>query len=111
MKIRGMKLDNWTDATIATATTMWAEGISARKIAAAIGVNHNTLLGYALRHRDRFPRRGMARQDWQPARAKPLRQETRIGDRFVIKRVKRHHQSGEVHSMPRVSLIDGRTEA
>lgn len=47
-----------TKQQIASAKTMWANGLSASKIASEIGASRSAVCGYASRHRQDFPARG-----------------------------------------------------
>lgn len=104
----------WTPERIATAQRMWREGEPLRRIVEAIFVKRNTFVSFANRHRDLFPQRHPARRQAKmcapPKDAAPVQKPpcaaTLIGG-HRIGHVKRHHPSGEIHTMPRVSMIDG----
>jgi hypothetical protein len=100
----------WTPAMVKTASRMWAAGTNHREIAQAIAVSHKHLLSYAERHRDRFPKRvdiTARREERAAAPIKPKLSASWIGTCWVP-HVKREHYSGEIHTLPRVSILNGK---
>ena len=104
----------WTEERLNEASRLWDQGLSASKIAELVGVTRGSMSGTASMHRDLFPVR-----QWAKEQAISIKEEPRAVDQaqrpprkrihsFGIRSVGREHRSGEVHSMPRVSILNGK---
>lgn len=91
-----------SDAWLKTATALWMSGNNANRIAEITGVKGSTAYTRIKARPDLFPEHRIP----QPVRS--TRAETRLGNGIVIYHSKRTHISGEVHTMPRVSIINGK---
>jgi len=104
----------WTEDRLNQASMLWDQGLSASKIAEIVGVSKGSMSGTASMHRDLFPARPLAREQAvtvrEPERvdAPTARPERKRVHSFGIRSIERRHASGEVHSMPRVSIINGK---
>lgn len=83
------------------AAGLWMGGANANKIAEVTGVKPRTAYTRIATRPDLFPEHHLL----EPVR--PIRKETNLGDDVVIHHVKRTHVTGEVHTMPRVSMLCG----
>lgn len=82
------------------AAGLWMGGANANKIAEVTGVKPSTAYTRIATRPDLFPEHRL------PEPVRPIRNETNLGDDVVIHHVKRTHITGEVHTMPRVSMIE-----
>lgn len=104
----------WTEERLNEASRLWDQGMSASKIAELVGVTRGSMSGTACMHRDLFPGRARAREQAitikeEPRAVEPVkRPPSKRVHSFGIRAVERHHVSGEVHSMPRVSILNGK---
>lgn len=85
------------------AAALWADGKSANKIAAMTGVKSSTAYHRIKAHPELFPDQCAA-----PSVIRSSEPRSYIGNGRWVDRVPRHHISGEVHSMPRVSILNGK---
>lgn len=83
------------------AAGLWMGGANANKIAEVTGVKPSTAYTRIATRPDLFPEHRM------PDPVRSLRRETNLGDDIVIHHVNRIHVTGEVHTMPRVSMLCG----
>jgi hypothetical protein len=81
------------------AAALWMEGSNANRIAELTGVRPSTAYTRIAARPDLFPEHRLP----NPVRSRSG--ETRLGDELVIYHVKRPHFTGEVHTMPRVSML------
>ncbi len=84
------------------AASLWMRGNNANKIAEITGVKGSTAYTRIRARPDLFPEHRLA----EPIRS--IRAETRLGDDLVIHHVKRVHITGEVHTLARVSILNGK---
>lgn len=90
--------DDWLNWAI----ELWMSGKNANQIANITGVRGSTAYTRITTRKELFPEHRLH----SPARSE--RNETRLSDSTVIRHVKRTHITGEVHTMPRISMIDGK---
>ena len=104
----------WTEERLNEASRLWDAGLSASKIAEIVGVTKGSMSGTASMNRELFPARQWARdqavivkepEHVEAPIARPARKRVHS---FGIRSVERRHITGEVHSMPRVSIINGK---
>lgn len=81
------------------AAGLWMGGANANKIAEITGVKPSTAYTRIATRPDLFPEHRL------PDPVQSGRCETRLSDDIVIHHVKRTHITGEVHTMPRVSIL------
>lgn len=82
------------------AAGLWMGGANANKIAEVTGIKSSTAYARIAARPDLFPEHRV------PDPVQSGRSETRLSDDIVIRHVKRTHVTGEVHTMPRVSILD-----
>lgn len=91
-----------SDTWLKTAAALWMSGNNANRIAEITGVKGSTAYTRINARPDLFPEHRL------PEPVRSVLNETRLSDDIVIHHVKREHVSGEVHTLPRVSMIDGK---
>ncbi|MGQ3215770.1 hypothetical protein [Shinella sp.] len=84
------------------ASALWLRGNNANKLAEITGVKGSTAYTRIAARPDLFPEHRM------PDTGHSVRKETQLGDDIVIHHAKRMHLSGEVHTLPRVSTLNGK---
>lgn len=82
------------------ASDLWMSGKNAHQIALITEVSGTTVYDRIKARPDLFPARNIVV-------ARSARTETRLGDDIVIHHAKRMHITGEIHTMPRVSILNG----
>lgn len=90
--------DDWLN----WAVELWMSGKNANQIANITGVRGSTAYTRITTRKELFPEHRLQ------APVRSVRNETRLSDATVIRHVKRTHITGEVHTMPRISMIDGK---
>ena len=104
----------WTEDRLNEASRLWGQGVPASKIAEIVGVTKGSMSGTASMHRDLFPARPWAKEPAiavvdHPTVNEPIQPSTRNRVHTLgIRSVERQHWSGEVHSLPRVSILNGK---
>lgn len=87
------------------ATALWMEGKTAHAIAVATGISSGAAYHRINRqHPELFP----AHRNVAPVVVQSSEPKSYIGNGRWVRHVPRTHVSGEVHTMPRVSMIDGK---
>lgn len=88
-------------AWLEKASELWLSGKNGHQISVITRISSSTAYDRIRGRPDLFPER----RPIDPTRS--ARTETRLGDDIVIYHAKRMHITGEVHTMPRVSIING----
>lgn len=101
---KSLKPPKITPEWLTTASEMWKAGHNVYGIARATGLHAATARDRIARRPEIFP--DQAGEDAPAFRS--IRSETHLGDDIVIYHAKRMHITGEVHTMPRVSIINGK---
>lgn len=105
--VKGKKPDDGRHVEVSekwleTAAALWMSGKNANQIADITGVKGSTAYGRITARPDLFPEHRIS----HPVRTD--RHETRLGDGIVIHHAKRTHITGDVHTVPRVSILNGK---
>lgn len=100
----GVKLPRISEEWLKLASAMWANGANASDIARATGLHNATVRDRIVRRPEIFP----PREAQEVRVSRSAHKKSYIGNGRWVDRVERHHVSGEVHSMPRVSILNGK---
>lgn len=104
----------WTEERLNSASKLWEQGVPASKIAEIVGVTKGSMSGTASMHRDLFPVRPWAKshvvcvKEAEAVDIPIARPERKRVHSLGIRSVPRQHVSGEVHSLPRISILNGK---
>lgn len=100
-----MTVGVWPEKRIERASALWAAGKKTPEIMEILGCEKGQLMGVMIRHRDKFPQRGLRRLR---TAVKGVSEERPLPiPRIHPDRVKRTNAWGETVTLPRVTFIDG----
>lgn len=104
----GRPIEGWRQHAdwLTKAAAMWMDGMSAAHIAKMTGTKPATVYWRIGKRPDLFPANLRPPESARPNRKGEGR--SYIGNNRWVRHVPRDHPSGEVHTMPRVSMIDDR---